>query len=112
MHQSCSTPCAGTGHFALWGTGMGSGSPPPIRTTGTDRADLALAAAWMLVPALQYAGTLERTALVTTGAVPMEALAGLDLTPVYAILLVATILRAALTAMKRPVTTEGAHDRS
>jgi hypothetical protein len=78
----------------------------------SERLDVALAAAWLLVPALQYAGTLQRTALVTRGVAPAEALAGLDLTAVYALLLVVTILRAALTAMRRPVTTEGAHDRS
>lgn len=87
---------------------MGSHSKAGWAMDEPDRLGVALAGAWLLVPALQYFGTLQRTSLVTTGSAPVASLTGLDLTPLYSVLLVVTILRAALTAMRRPVVREGA----
>ncbi|MCX6359160.1 MAG: hypothetical protein NT029_05110 [Armatimonadetes bacterium] len=87
---------------------MGSRSEPGGAMGEPDRLGVALAGAWLLVPALQYFGTLQRTSLVTTGSAPVASLSGLDLTPIYALVLVVTILRATLTAMRRPVAREGA----
>lgn len=62
-----------------------------------------LAAGWLLLPALQYVGTVQRTKLqlgaLSERGSPMEVLALLDLTPYYVLLLAATLLYGAVRAL-------------
>jgi hypothetical protein len=49
-----------------------------------------IAAGWLLVPAVQYVATMQRTDVQITGAATLPALVAWDLTPAYLVLLVAT----------------------
>ncbi len=53
--------------------------------------ELALGAGWLLLPAIQYYGTFQRTELQIEGSASMPALATLDLTPLYFVLLAGTL---------------------
>jgi len=57
----------------------------------------ALVGLWLLVPAAQYLGTLQRTSLMLTGQAMIPSLALMDLTPAYVVLLAATIAYGLLT---------------
>ena len=60
-----------------------------------------LAALWLLLPAIQYAGTLSRSPVHRGSPTPAPALAVLDLTPLYVALLAATAACAVWTALSR-----------
>lgn len=64
-------------------------------------AGLVLALGWLLLPAMQYFGTYQRTLLQVEGRAPMEALAALDLTLGYIVLFIATAVYAALRVIRR-----------
>jgi hypothetical protein len=55
-------------------------------------AAVVLCVGWLCVPAVQYFGTFQRTALQVEGSAPYESLAGLDLTNGYLILVLLTAL--------------------
>ncbi|HSV75243.1 MAG TPA: hypothetical protein VLH79_15920 [Chthonomonadales bacterium] len=63
-----------------------------------------LAAGWLAVPALQYLGTLQRTNLLLHGDTALPALAEIDLSPLYVLLLLGSIAYAVLArpASARP----------
>ncbi len=60
----------------------------------------ALAVLWLLLPAVQYLGALERTELVLGRADTPGALSGADLSPWYVLLLGVTLLYAAVRAVR------------
>lgn len=58
-----------------------------------------LAALWLLLPAIQYAGTLSRSPVHRGDPSPAPALAVLDLTPLYVVLVAATAAWAVWSAL-------------
>ncbi len=60
-----------------------------------------LSIAWLAVPAVQYLGTLQRTEAKFGREPAYPQLVELDLLPVYVILLIVTLLYAALTSPRR-----------
>jgi hypothetical protein len=58
-----------------------------------------LAACWLLVPAIQYLGAMQRTAARLDNSVP-GSLAMMDLTPHYLILLIATVTFVSARALR------------
>ncbi|HXG23096.1 MAG TPA: hypothetical protein VNJ09_00970 [Chthonomonadales bacterium] len=51
-----------------------------------------LSVGWLCLPAIQYLGSYQRVEVQTSGSVAFSALATLDLTPYYVVLLVVTLL--------------------
>jgi hypothetical protein len=60
--------------------------------TWLDKIGLALAIGWILTPAIQYFGTVQRTELMLQGDAAYPSLARLDLITVYYLLLAFTVL--------------------
>jgi len=61
----------------------------------------ALIAGWITIPALQYIAADQRMRLITTGHAPLEGLVLVDLTPVYGLLLAATVVHVTLRWLRR-----------
>ena len=80
------------------------------RRSPFDYAEILLACGWLLVPAAQYFGTFQRTGLQVEGSAASPDLATLDLTPLYVLLVAATII---LVALRRFIPTgEPANNRT
>ncbi len=62
------------------------------RRTWLDKFGLVLAIGWILTPAIQYFGTVQRTELMLQGDAAYPSMARLDLVTVYYLLLVFTVL--------------------
>ena len=60
--------------------------------TWLDKFGLALAIGWILTPAIQYFGTVQRTELMLQGDAAYPSMARLDLVTVYYLLLAFTVL--------------------
>lgn len=58
-----------------------------------------LSVGWLCLPAVQYVGSYQRVEVQTSGSVAFPALATLDLTPYYVVLLVVTLLFGALRVL-------------
>lgn len=87
----------------------GEGKAVQAAPAGISRLEVALSIGWVVVPVVQYAGTLERTGLALGEQPWLPAMALLDLTPVYVVLLVATLAVAALRVVNARET--GGHTR-
>lgn len=79
---------------------MSAGSTHVAGGSMLDRAAPLVALLWLLVPSVQYVAAFVRARwlLSPTGDLPRAAL--VDLTPVYVVLLVVTLLTAALRALR------------
>lgn len=82
-------------------------SSDPIRSSSAGQtaiqsgASILLAVLWLALTAIQYAGTLQRTAAQTERVSGVGPLADVDLSPWYAALLGATLLFAAVRGRAR-----------
>lgn len=78
----------------------GDGSSVRGQQAGITRFEVALSLGWILMSAVQYIGTLQRTQLAVGEEPSIPVLVQLDLTPVYVVLLVGTIVVATLRAVR------------
>lgn len=75
-------------------------SDPPASVTVGHVAQAALAAAWIVLPAVQYLAAHQRMLIITGQPAPLERIALWDLTPLYGVLVVVTILHVALRMLR------------
>ena len=73
----------------------------PVRRGPIGYVEIALASGWLIVPAMQYYGTFQRTSVQFEGSAAPLAIARLDLTPVYILLIAATAVLCGLRSWVR-----------
>jgi cation transporter-like permease len=71
---------------------VGADAPRGEKPTAREIAGWGLAIGWLLVPMIQYIGTVQRTQLQLEGVASLPELASLDLLPFYVLLLALTVL--------------------
>ena len=79
--------------------GASDPSPSSPLTAFANTVTTLVAVGWLVIPALQYFGSVQRTQLLITGSAQFPSLAGLDLTIWYTLLLGMTALIALFHAV-------------